>query len=441
MTRATSPDAVVDLVLRDAEIFDGTRLTGRGDVAVRNGRIAEIGPALAVSGREERSLSGALLTPGWVDLHTHIDAGRTFWGIDPTGLAWATGVTTWVDAGSAGVFGIDALSAATAALPVRAPLLINVSAIGLVGTGGEVSQQQHLRIDETVTAVLRARERVRGVKVRLSEYTVGELGSAPLRAALEVAEQTGLPLMAHIGEGVNVTETFDALRPGDIVTHAFTPGLHDAIGEADALDSIERAYARGIVFDLGHGSGSFSYRVADALLERGIHPHSYSSDLHLHSRHGIAHSLPEVLSSVLALGVELEAALRGVTSGPARALGLPSGELVPGAAADLAVFTREELPLARADATGIVRTSPFRLRNLATYVAGAELPAHYSDEPPAWLPIDEAQRERVQRRAQQVRRVLLGDSDEPSRPDTTDDSPAADRTADHYEHRNGDPSL
>jgi dihydroorotase len=378
-------------------LLAGGEVPGRGqlDVAVRAGRIAATGPGLPRDARTVVDVIGRLVTPGLIDLHTHVGGG--YWGIDPEPIAWYTGVTTWVDAGSAGAYTL----APEPASAVRRPMLLNISAVGLAGRTGENRDLGNCDVDLAIETVLRHRDRIRGIKVRIDSDTVGANGVQPLRRALAAAEGCGVPVMVHVGTAPPpVGDVLDLLRPGDIVTHC-------ASGIASPLGAEARAaHARGVLFDIGHGSGGFAFDVLEAQLAAGMRPHTVSTDLHARSVYGPAFDLPTTMAKLLAVGVPLPEVIAAVTTGPARALGLDAGTLDPGAPADLAVFAVQVGSFEVADAHRQVRHSPLRLVNEATYVGGRLLEPRLPAPPAPWIPITDAQRAALARRAAAVRAML-----------------------------------
>jgi dihydroorotase len=380
-----------DLLLAGGEVIG----RGRIDVAVRDGRIAETGAGLPRDARSVVDVTGRVVTPGLVDLHTHVSGG--YWGIEPEPIAWYTGVTTWVDAGSAGAYTL----APEPASAVRRPMLLNISATGLAGRTGENRDLGNCDVDLAVGTVQAHRDRIRGIKVRIDSATVGPNGVEPLRRALAAAEACGVPVMAHIGTAPPpVGEVLDLLRPGDIVTHC-------ASGIASPLGAEARAaHARGVLFDIGHGSGGFAFDVLEAQLEAGMRPHTVSTDLHARSVYGPAFDLPTTMAKLLAVGVPLAEVIAAVTVNPARALGLDAGTLDPGAPADLAVFTIQEGSFEVVDAHRQVRRSPLRLVNEATYAAGRLLRPRLPAPPAPWIPLTDAQRVALARREAAVRALL-----------------------------------
>ncbi|ROT33374.1 amidohydrolase/deacetylase family metallohydrolase [Micromonospora sp. HM5-17] len=397
-----------DLLLTGGDLLDpGGGRRGPHDVAVRDGRIAAVAPRLPRDGAAEVvDLGGRLVTPGLVDLHTHVYAGATYWGIDPDPVAWRSGVTTWVDAGSAGAYSFPAFAAAAAGYRVRVPALLNISTVGLVARVGEARDLANCDVELAVATVRAYRDSIVGIKVRMDRHNIGTHGLTPLRRAVAAAEAADLPVMVHIGAAPpSIGELLPLLRPGDIITHCAS-GI--AAGPAGFDPAAKDAYQAGIVFDLGHGSGGFAFDVLEAQLAAGMPPHVVSTDLHARSLHGPVFDLPTTMAKALAVGMSLEQVVAAATIGPARALGLPAGvgTLAVGGPADLAVFTVEHGRFELSDVHGQRRTAPLRLVNEATYRAGRPLPPRLSPPPPPWIPLTDAQRAALADRDRAVRRLL-----------------------------------
>ncbi|GAA2699145.1 amidohydrolase/deacetylase family metallohydrolase [Actinoplanes palleronii] len=369
------------------------------DVAVRDGQIAAVGPDLPRDARRVVDLAGRLITPGLIDLHTHVGPG--YWGIDPDPVAWHSGVTTWVDAGSAGAYTLDGLRRVAAAAAVRVPALLNISAIGLAGRTGESRDLGNCDVPLAIDTIQANRELIHGVKVRIDRETVGDNGVEPLRRGLAAAAACGVPVMVHIGSAPpSLDEVLDLLRPGDIITHCAS-GIAVPTGPA-----VHAAAGRGVLLDLGHGSGGFAFDVLEAQLEAGLRPHTVSTDLHARSLHGPVFDLPTTMAKLLAVGVPLAEVVAAVTTHPARALGLAAGTLAVGAPADIAIFEvrAEEFPVA--DAHRQVRVSPVRLVNEATYVGGRLLAPRLPSPPAPWIPLTDTQRAALDSRARHLRDLL-----------------------------------
>ena len=367
------------------------------DVAVSDGVIAATGPSLPRDAHTVVDLDGHLVTPGLIDLHTHVGPG--YWGIEPDPIAWYTGVTTWVDAGTTGAFTFAALR--TKRTDVRVAALLNIAATGLAGRTGECRDLANCDVALAVDTIQRHRDLIRGIKVRMDRETVGDNGLEPLRRALDAAERTHVPVMVHIGAGPPaVDDVLDLLRPGDIVTHCAS-GLASPLGPA-----LRAAVDRGVLLDIGHGSGGFSFDILERQLDLGIRPTTISTDLHARSLHGPAFDLPTTMAKLLACGLPPAEVVEAVTIRPARALGLPGGTLEVGAPADLAVFEVRHEDFEVTDAHLRTKRSPLRLINLITYVKGRALPPRLPPPVPGWIPLTNAQRAALARRDREVRALL-----------------------------------
>jgi dihydroorotase len=377
-----------DLLLTGGEPFD---------VAVANGVIAATGRDLPRDAHTIADVAGHLVTPGLIDLHTHVGPG--YWGIEPDPIAWYTGVTTWVDAGTTGAYTFDVVRRKQT--DVRIAALLNISATGLAGRTGECRDLANCDVPLAVDTIQRHRDLIRGIKVRMDREAVGDNGLEPLRRALEAGERAGVPVMVHIGPPPpRVDDVLDLLRPGDIVTHC-SSGLASPLGPA-----LTSAVERGVLLDLGHGSGGFAFDILERQLDLGIRPTTISTDLHARSLHGPAFDLPTTMAKLLACGLSLSEVVEAVTVRPARALGLPGGTVEPGAPADLAVFEVRHEEFEVTDAHLQTRRSPLRLINVATYAQGSLLPPRLPAPVPAWIPLTDAQRAALDRRDRDVRALL-----------------------------------
>jgi dihydroorotase len=378
-----------DLLIRGGELVDpAARRRGRFDVAVRDGRVAAVEPAIdpALAGQLVDA-KGLLVVPGLVDLHAHVYDGSTYWGIDAAAWAPHCGTTTWVDAGSAGAYTLRGLqNVAAGAEPVRIKAFVNLSSIGLAGPTWELATPGYLDEDACLSAIESAPELAVGVKARIDRNTVGALGLEPLRAALRVAEGAGMRLMLHIGEGPPaLAEAIALLREGDVLTHCATPASMRLVADDGRLNrGVREAVDRGVVLDVGHGGGSFSFRMAEALLAAGLPPQTISSDAHQISVRRSMFDLPTCLAKYLALGLGLDEVIAAATAAPAALIGQQGrlGTLAVGATGDVCLLAREAGDFPLVDVTGERRQAAERLRPVRTFASGIEL-FHGPLPPPA----------------------------------------------------------
>ncbi len=381
-----------DLLIRGGYVVDpGGGHEGLLDVALEGGRIAAVDSHIPVeTASEVIDATGQHVMPGLVDLHTHIFHKVTYWGIDPDPVASTTGVTTWNDAGSAGALTLPGLKEFVVD---RADVLItaflNISNIGLVGENYECANLAYLDIDLFKRLATRNRDLVRGVKVRMGTPTVGENGIEPLMRARQAAEECDLPLMVHVAFGPpEVEEILALMRPGDILTHCYTGLTMKIVDDNGVLhDFAKRAWDAGVIMDIGHGTGSFSFETAEALTAAGRRPDVISSDLHQLSINGPAYDLPTCMSKFLQLGLPLRDIVEATTSRPAQILGIDGdvGSLRPGSRGDVALFRLHHGRFPFYDVSGVMREGMRLLTNTLTIVGGTPLERLAPAPPAPWV--------------------------------------------------------
>ncbi len=237
-----------DLLIHGGTVVDpGAGLHGPLDVAVRRGRIAALERDIPrESAAQVIDAAGQYVTPGLVDLHTHAYHSATYWGIHADPVAARTGVTTWLDAGSAGGYTLMGFREFIAQ-PAQARIfaLLNISSIGLAAPTWELANLNYCDVDLCCMMADRHRDLVMGVKARIDRDTIGAHGLQPLRLARRAAERLELPLMVHIANGPpDVDGVLELLRPGDILTHCFTGGTMRIVDErGHILDAARRAWS------------------------------------------------------------------------------------------------------------------------------------------------------------------------------------------------------
>ena len=384
-----------DLLIANGELIDpAASRIGRYDLAVHAGLVVQVAPyidpALAA---QVYDAAGKIVTPGLIDLHTHIYWGVTYWGIEPDPVAARSGVTTWLDVGSAGAYSFPGFRRYVAE-PSRARIycLLNLSAIGLIAPTWEFANLNYCDIDLAARTVEQNRDIILGIKARIDNNTTRGTGLRPLELARTLADQVDLPLMVHIGNGPPaLSEILNLLRPGDILTHCFTGGNHRITGPDGALDpTIPELQSRGVLLDIGHGTGSFAFDVAEAAMAQGVLPDVISSDIHQLSVQGPMFDLPTTLSKFLHLGMSLSEVIDRATARPALAMRRPNlGTLSVGSVGDIAIFRLEQGDFLFHDVQMAARPAHQRLICEATFVDGVALPSIPERERALWaeLPI------------------------------------------------------
>ena len=371
------------MLIRGGAVVDPSQgLHASRDVRLAAGRVAELGDGLAPGpGEEVVDARGWLVLPGLIDLHVHVFAGGSHYGIEPDPHCLATGTTTVVDAGSAGAFTFPAFRryvievARTRILP-----FLNLGATGMLRADvGELAELRFLDRGAALSTIEAHRDLIQGIKVRLSRDIVGAHARVALHTALEVSAAARLPIMVHVGDTpIPLAEILDQLRPGDVLTHCFhgrEEGILDERGQV--RPAARRAAERGVYFDVGHGRGSFAFSVACRALAQGFRPGTISSDLHVYNVDGPVFDLATTMSKFLHLGLPLDEVVEMTTTAPARALRGPAGlgSLAPGAPADVTLMELREGPVVFEDTVGETVTGTRRLVPVGVIREGVRLPA------------------------------------------------------------------
>jgi dihydroorotase len=362
-----------DLVLRGGLLLDpAAGLHEPRDVAFSAGRVAGVfQPGTPASARETIDCTGLLVSPGMIDLHVHVFWGVSHLGIEPDPYCVARGVTTAVDAGSAGADTFPGFRRyVIEASATRLFAYLNISSQGMLSPAvGELDDLRFASVPRAVETLERNRDLLLGMKVRLTRESIVSAGAGlrPLYLAREAADSLGLPIMVHPQDAWcdSLDEILDVMRAGDILTHCYhAAGCGILADDGRVRPAVYAAIERGVLFDVGHGAGSFSWRVAETALAQGVHPQTISSDLHHYNVNGPVFDLATTVSKFLHLGLSLPEALARVTEAPARALRMEGeiGTLAPGAWGDAVAFRVEEGPQVLVDSAGDRRTADRRLR-------------------------------------------------------------------------------
>jgi dihydroorotase len=400
-----------DLIIKGGRVIDPANdIDAIRDVAVNGERIAAVEPSIPqASAKRVIDAANRLVTPGLIDMHTHVFWGANHGGIDADSIAWRSGVTTWIDAGSAGAYSIPGLREYVA-MPAEARIkaFINISYLGLVGLNyDEYCNPLACNVDLLARVVDQSRDFVVGIKARMGEEGFCYPGLEPLRRAVRASEMTGLRVMCHLsGTPPPLRDVLALLRAGDIVTHSFTGAGEKLVdGRGRILAAVLRARDAGILFDVGHGAGSFSFESAEALAGHGFWPDTLSTDLHQGSMpgpnlvedqenvhrvrgDGSPHfTLLTVMTKFLYLGLPIDQLIRAVTSRPAELIGMPGeiGTLRPGSTADIAILDIERGTHELYDIHGLKRSFDRQFRSVLTLRAGREMVQKPVPPPPPWV--------------------------------------------------------
>jgi dihydroorotase len=385
---AMGPNDKFDLLVRNANVLDPSQgLSGKRDIGIRYGLIEAVEASIA----PERALrvmdaGGKLVTPGLIDLHAHTYPYGSAIGIPADELVVHQATTTVVSAGDAGANNLAAFRRfVVPASRTRQFAFVHIAVAGLAGFPvPELFNIDYAQPDVAARAVAENADIVLGVKVRMSENVIARHGLEPLKRAIAACERSGVPakVMCHIGgvaDGALMSQILDLLRPGDVLTHCYSGAPNVAgqgtniVQDGKLLPAALAAKRRGVIFDIGHGGGSFDYTIAEAAIAQGCPPDTISSDIHVFSANtpGMPY-LPWVMSKLLGLGFTLEQVVTMATATPARVIArIPKlGTLQIGAPADLSLLDVVEAAVSFVDTRNNTREGKVHLRPAGTVVAG-----------------------------------------------------------------------
>ena len=328
---------------------------GNFDLRVRDGKIDAIAAHLDADGAAIVNVKDKIVTPGLIDVHLHLMKGLGAFGVDPDIFGVGSGVTTVVDAGSAGHTLLNVFrNYVTDNAKTRVLNYINLSTLGGVsGPGYSILADPRLIDEDKITQAVEAnRDIIVGIKIMATGGALGAQGLKPLARARKLGDDLKIPLLVHIGESwtrgtepVAVGDVLKYLRAGDIVTHMFTVhpgGLLD--GNGKLWPQVRDAKQSGVLMDVGHGLHNLNFDVARKVLDQGLHPDGVSTDGHRGNRAGPVYDLPTTMAKLMALGFTLNQVIEMATANAARLLGRSSelGTLRVGAPAEISVLKIED---------------------------------------------------------------------------------------------------
>ena len=338
-----------DLILKGGHVIDPSQgINQKKDIAFNNGKVAMVADEIKTEGSKDvRDVEKSFVVPGLIDLHTHVYWGGTSLGIDADDYCRHNGVTTAIDTGSAGPGNFAGFRKhVIERSDVRILAYLHVSHAGVYAFSDKVMVGESKNIDlmdpvSAVKVVNENRDIIVGIKVRLGRIASGVHGTIPYEYALQVAEETGVPIMVHIDEPPpSYAHIVSRLRKGDVLTHCFRPFPNTPImANGKVLPEVLEARERGVIFDIGHGMGSFSFKVARRMLENGFLPDVISSDVHKLCITGPAFDQLTTLSKFLVMGVPFYDVIKSSTLNPAKALNrYDLGTFKVGSAGDVSIL-------------------------------------------------------------------------------------------------------
>ncbi|MSV29465.1 MAG: amidohydrolase/deacetylase family metallohydrolase [Bryobacterales bacterium] len=378
----TRPAAAYDLVVKGGRVVDpALNLDAQRDIAVSGGKIARLAPNIADSeARQVLDARGKIVTPGLIDIHVHVYDGVAPLGIPADPNCIAKGVTTVVDAGSAGAHTFPGFRKYVVnVVDTRVYALLNISVVGQSTLSednphGELLDLKYANPKLAIRTIESNRDVILGVKIRLTRNIAGDHDLAALRLAREAADAVKLPLMVHIGGSYSpLPEILKIMKKGDVITHSFRGGDGGILDDRGRiLPEVRAAVSQGVNLDIGHGAGSFSFDTAEKILKQELLPGTISSDVHQFNVNGPVFDLATTLSKFLHLGLTLPQVIERAATNPARTFGFPLGlgTLKEGSMADISVFHLAEGDYEFTDALRAKRMGHRKLIPVATVKAG-----------------------------------------------------------------------
>jgi dihydroorotase len=345
-----------NFVLKGGRLLDpASSLDAQQDIHIHDGVVAAIGADLKPDGASVIDVKGLVVTPGLIDVHLHLMNGLGAFGVDPDIFGVGSGVTTVVDAGSAGHSLLTVFrNYVTKNAKTRVLNYVNLSTLGgVTGPGYSILADPRLIDEEKIEKAVEAnRDIIVGIKIMATGGALGAAGLKPLERARKLGDNVKLPLLVHIGESwtkdtapVHVGDVLKYLREGDIVTHMFTVhpgGLLDPNGKL--WPQVRDAKESGVLMDVGHGLHNLNFDVARKVLDQGLHPDGVSTDGHRGNRMGPVYDLPTTMAKLMALGFSLNQVVEMATINAARLLGRSHemGFIRVGQPAEISVLRLEE---------------------------------------------------------------------------------------------------
>ncbi|MBV9955022.1 MAG: amidohydrolase/deacetylase family metallohydrolase [Pseudolabrys sp.] len=382
------PNDKFDLLIKGGDVLDPSQsLLGKRDIGIRRGIIEAVEADIAEA-RAERVLpaNGKLVTPGLIDLHSHVYPYGSAIGIPADELVAHQCTTTCVSAGDAGANNFAAFRRhIVAQTRTRLYAFVHIANVGLTPFPvAELYNIDFAQVDACAKTIAENSDIALGAKVRMSENVIAKHGTEPLKRAILACERagTGAKIMCHIG-GVETKELMsqilDLLRPGDVLTHAYSgfPNMAgvftNIVQDGQLLPAAKAAKQRGVIFDVGHGGGSFDYTVAEVAIAQGCPPDTISSDIHVFS--GNSPGMPyltNVMSKFMGLGFSLEQVVTMATATPAKIINRQAkhGTLQVGAPGDVSIMELVEGPVSFVDTRNNRREGRAQLKPVAVVTAG-----------------------------------------------------------------------
>jgi dihydroorotase len=388
---------MIDLLIKGGTVIDPSQeIHGIRDVAVEGGKISQVAENIpTIEARRVLEVSGKLVTPGLIDLHTHVYDSVNANGVEADIGGVKAGVTTMVDAGSAGCDTFGGFPRHI--IPnndTEVICFLHICRTGLA-TNPDIFSRESIDLDRTIEVATENRDIISGIKARMVSPALEIMGMEMPRLAKRAANEAGIKLMVHIGDTLKrydpniIRELLPIMDAGDIVTHFFTAnpgGVLDNDGKL--VPEAKDAHERGVWLDTAHGRMNFSFDIGERVLDQGLTPHCISTDLTLPGRLNTVHSMTEMMTRFLAMGFTLDQVVTMSTLNPATAVGVEDrlGTLQVGHQADISILDMVEGDWVLHDVVGGSRRSDKAVVPVLTVKQGQVFEAGWGPRPWGWEP-------------------------------------------------------
>ncbi len=363
---------MLDLVIRNGRTITGEIVA----IGIKDGKIKQIAPVIDEAAAEEMILAEhQYLSAGWIDDHVHCYEEMSLYYDYPDQIGVEKGVTTVIDAGTTGAENIQRFYELAQAAKTNVYALLNISKWGIVEQD-ELADLSKVKAELIANTLRELPEFIVGIKARMSKTVIGDNGITPLELAKKIqAENQRLPLMVHVGSAPpELAEILTVMEQGDILTHCFNGKPNGILDQAtDTIkDFAWEAYRKGIVFDIGHGTDSFNFHVAETALKEGLKAHSISTDIYIRNRkNGPVYDLATTLEKLHVVGYSWPEIIEKITVVPAKNFHLThKGQLKENFDADITIFEFVEGAKELTDSNGFTRTTMTQIKPVKTIIGG-----------------------------------------------------------------------
>ncbi|KAF1302582.1 amidohydrolase/deacetylase family metallohydrolase [Enterococcus saccharolyticus] len=359
-----------ELVLKNGRLISGEPC----EVAIKNGKITQVAEVIETTTETVIDLEGHYISAGWIDDHVHCFEKMNLYYDYPDQIGVEKGVTTVIDAGTTGAENIHDFYELAQQAKTNVYALVNISKWGIVEQD-ELADLSKVKADLVKQALADLPDFIVGIKARMSKTVIGDNGITPLELAKQIqAENQHLPLMVHIGSAPpELAEILAVMEAGDVLTHCFNGKPNGILGADDHIKDIAwDAYRRGVIFDIGHGTDSFNFHVAEVAHQAGMDATSISTDIYIRNRtNGPVYDLATTMEKLRVVGYTWPDILEKVTAVPAKNFHLANkGQLAVGFDADLTIFELVTGEKELVDSNGFTRTTTEQIRPLKTVIGG-----------------------------------------------------------------------